>query len=63
MNNGNKTTVNGGIGFTGLLTIVFITMKLLGIIKWSWLWVISPIWIDAILVVLLLAVLIFLGRR
>ena len=63
MNNDNKTTVNGGIGFTGLLTIVFITMKLLGIIKWSWLWVISPIWIDAILVVLLLAVLIFLDRR
>lgn len=58
-----NTTINGGIGFTGLLTIVFITLKLLGFIKWSWIWVLSPIWIDVILVVLLLAVLIILGRR
>lgn len=58
-----NTTVNGGIGFTGLLTIVFIALKLLGFITWSWVWVLSPIWIDAILVVLLLAVLIILDRR
>ena len=57
------TTVNGGIGFTGLLTIVFIVLKLLGFITWSWVWVLSPIWIEAILVVLLLAVLIILDRR
>lgn len=58
-----QTTVNGGIGFTGLLTIVFIVLKLLGIITWSWVWVLSPIWIYAILVVLLVVVLIILGRR
>jgi len=58
-----STTVNGGIGFTGLLTIVFIALKLLGFITWSWVWVLSPIWIDAILVVLLLAVLIIMDRR
>lgn len=58
----HSTTV-GGIGFTGLLTIVFITLKLLGFITWSWVWVLSPIWIDAILVVLLLAVLIIMDRR
>ncbi len=57
-----QTTVNGGIGFMGLLTIVFIVLKLLGIITWSWIWVLSPIWIDAILVVLLVIVLIILGR-
>ena len=37
---------NKGIGFVGLLTIVFITLKLLGVISWSWLWVLSPIWIN-----------------
>lgn len=31
-----------GIGFTGLLTIVFIVLKLLGKISWSWWWVLSP---------------------
>ena len=58
-----QLTVNGGIGFTGLLTIVFIVLKLLGFITWSWVWVLSPIWIEAILVVLLLTVLIILDRR
>lgn len=58
-----QTTVNGGIGFTGLLTIAFIVLKLLGIITWGWVWVFSPIWIEIILVILLLAVLIILGRR
>lgn len=36
---------SGGIGFFGLLTIVFIVMKILGKITWSWWWVLSPIWI------------------
>ena len=45
-------TESSGIGFSGLLTIVFITLKLCGVITWSWLWVLSPIWISAILVVL-----------
>jgi len=46
----NKTTVNGGIGFTGLLTIVFIVLKLTNVIEWSWIWVLSPIWISILLV-------------
>lgn len=42
----NNTNVNSGIGFTGLLTIAFIVLKLCKIIDWSWLWVLSPIWIS-----------------
>jgi hypothetical protein len=49
----NKEEASGGIGFTGLLTIVFITLKLLKVINWSWLWVLSPIWITIILVIIL----------
>lgn len=56
MNENNKTTVNGGVGFTGLLTIVFIALKLCGVITWSWLWVLSPIWINAALCVVVLLV-------
>jgi len=47
---------SGGIGFTGLLTIVFITLKLTHVIEWSWVWVLSPIWITALTVLTLLAV-------
>lgn len=39
-----ETTSQGGIGFCGLLTIVFITLKLTGVINWSWWWVLAPLW-------------------
>jgi hypothetical protein len=48
---------SGGIGFTGLLAIVFITLKLLHKIAWSWWWVLSPLWIGASLAVSILLVL------
>jgi len=32
------------IGFFGLLGIVFICLKLIGIIDWSWWWVTMPLW-------------------
>ena len=38
---------SGGIGFVGMLTILFIALKLTGIISWSWLWVLAPVWIAA----------------
>ena len=37
------------IGFAGLLAIVFITLKLLDVIAWSWIWVLAPIWISVLL--------------
>jgi hypothetical protein len=36
----------GGIGFCGLLTIVFIALKLLGKVTWSWWWILSPSWLP-----------------
>lgn len=54
--NSNSSSSSGGIGFTGLLTVVFIVLKLCNVINWSWWWVLSPIWISAILVVLILGI-------
>ena len=59
----NKITVNGGIGFVGLLTIAFVVLKLLGKINWSWIWVLSPIWISAILYVLLIVAIVLFFKR
>ena len=62
----NKSS-GGGIGFVGLLTIVFIVLKLLGVISWSWVWVLSPMWISPIIVVILLVVIVMIkggrGKR
>ncbi len=52
----SSSSSSSGIGFTGLLTVVFITLKLLGYISWSWWWVLSPIWISIAFVVVLLAI-------
>lgn len=54
MSQSNNTS--GGIGFCGLLTIVFITLKLLGKITWSWWWVLSPIWISTSIVLFIILI-------
>lgn len=60
----NKTTVNGGIGFIGLLTIAFIVLKLIGVITWSWIWVLSPVWISAVIyVVVVLMVILWVFKN
>lgn len=51
MSKTSTTASISGIGFTGLLTIVFIVLKLTNVINWSWLWVLSPVWIEFALVV------------
>lgn len=43
MSESSKSTTSGSIGFCGLLTIVFITLKLLKVIDWSWWWVWSEL--------------------
>jgi len=48
---------SGGIGFVGLLTILFIGLKLTGHIDWSWWWVLSPLWISVFIVLTLLLLL------
>lgn len=53
----NEKTTSGGIGFGSTILLIFIILKLVGVIDWSWWWVLSPIWIP---VVLLMAVSILL---
>jgi hypothetical protein len=53
-----ESSSSGGISFVGLLTIVFITLKLIGKIDWSWWWVLSPL--LAIVAIILFLVLLWL---
>lgn len=57
----SSSSSGGGIGFCGLLAIVFITLKIIGTIDWSWWWVLAPLWIPLafILAIALIALLIF----
>lgn len=49
----DKTT-HYGLGFTDLLLIVFIVLKLTNVINWSWWWVLSPLWISLGIVLIIL---------
>jgi len=46
-NNKNNTRIS--TGFCELLTITFIVLKLCNVIAWSWVWVLSPLWIGTAL--------------
>ena len=48
-----------GVGFAGLLTILFIGLKLAGIITWIWFWVLSPLLADIAIVLIILCILRF----
>tara|TARA_R110000772_G_scaffold99174_2_gene198851 strand:- start:10567 stop:10728 length:162 start_codon:yes stop_codon:yes gene_type:complete len=49
------------MGFSEVLLLIFITLKLMGIIDWSWWWVMSPLWVS--LFVAALAVIAVLKNR
>lgn len=49
-----QSSSSGGTGFFGLLGIVFITLKLTGVIDWSWWWVTAPLWGGAAVVIFIL---------
>ena len=59
----NRNSNSSGIGICGVLTIVFIVLKLVGVINWSWLWVLCPLWIDILLTVIVLVIFTIINKR
>ena len=56
MSQHSNNTSSSGIGFTGMLAILFIGLKLGRIINWSWWWVLSPMWIGLLVALGLLMI-------
>lgn len=44
----DKRVKSGGMGFVSVLVLIFIVLKLTGLIDWSWVWVLSPVWIPRV---------------
>ena len=61
---GNKisSSSSSGVGFLGLLTITFIILKLIGIITWSWWWVLAPLWVTPLLIIIALSIIYFIVK-
>jgi hypothetical protein len=52
----NSSSSSSGIGFPGLLTVLFIGLKLTGHITWPWVWVLSPLWISALIALSIISI-------
>jgi hypothetical protein len=64
MSSNSNSSASGGIGFAGLLALLFIGLKLGHVIAWSWLWVLSPLWIPvAAVVAVVLAGAVYVGIK
>lgn len=66
MKENKSISISIGGGFSGALTIAFIVLKLCHVIDWSWVWVLSPLWISAsiaVLIVLIMLIVFFISSR
>jgi Flp pilus assembly protein TadB len=52
----------GGIGLGSSLFIVFLVLKLTGVVAWSWVWVLAPLWVPPVAVVTTIAVLLMVAN-
>lgn len=58
MSKERNRSAGGGIGITGVVQIVFLILKLCGLIDWPWKYVLIPLWVDLVIVAVLLIVVI-----
>lgn len=62
MSNDRNRGTSDGMSFCSLLTVAFIVLKLVGVINWSWLWVLAPIWIPVVIAFAILVIAAVLNR-
>ena len=62
MSTNKNVNIRLGGGFFTTLGLVFIVLKLLGVITWSWLWVLSPFWIPFVIGIILVILSIIFGK-
>lgn len=62
MSNTSSSASTGGVSFWGMLALLFIGLKLGGVITWSWWLVLAPLWISGIVGLVAIAVLIWTSK-
>lgn len=61
MSRNSSSGSTGGLTFDGVLFLIFLVLKLTGLIDWSWWWVTAPIWIPLLVIVAILLVAAIVG--
>ena len=49
-----------GLSFFSILGLIFIVLKLTGVINWSWWWVLAPLWGSALFALLFMLFILFI---
>ena len=57
----NNSSSSGGISVFGLMGVMFIGLRIAGVISWPWVWVLAPFWVPLVLGVILLLILIIIA--
>ena len=55
----NNTGASSGVGLGTVLFLIFLVLKLVNVIDWSWWWVTSPIWGSILLYGLVFGITLF----
>ena len=58
-----KIGANGSVSFIDLLQIAFIVLKFCEVINWSWVWVLSPLWISIAVAIIIKLIFVIKTRR
>lgn len=53
----SNKAASGGLGICEVLTLIFVVLKLVHVINWPWIWVLSPSWIPVVVLLLVVIVL------
>lgn len=63
----DSSSSSGGVGFFGLLGVLFIGLKLGGVIAWPWVWVLAPLWgplaVTAVVVIGLVGTILYVSDK
>lgn len=57
----NKSSGRQSIGLVSILGVVFIVLKLCGVINWSWWWVLAPFWGQLVVGIIILVVILIIA--
>ena len=63
MRRNTSNSSSSGLGLGSVLTIIFVVLKLVGVIDWSWIWVLSPVWISLILWTVMIGIIVIICKK
>lgn len=59
----NTNNAAGGVGLLDVILVVFVILKLAGVVTWSWWVVLIPLWIGLILIIIYIVIVVYIAYK